>query len=180
MEVPVKPVCPNEPMGKNSPRGDEYCESMSQPSPRTAGIHGGDCGDVIFLIEACGQDALAVCARNAPAVQTPSRRILRGPKLSEKTPALPATPPSETRRWIVHRTAQQNVTPLIQSTLQSARCGESIRAGGKNRVSCMRSGSNTLPARVFIETNAGDFFDELTENYEASIAVDEPHTRRSI
>ena len=37
-DVPVKPVCPNDPTGSSSPRLDEYDESMSQPSPRTFGI----------------------------------------------------------------------------------------------------------------------------------------------
>ncbi len=36
-EVPVNPVCPNEPTGRSSPRLEEYDESMSQPSPRTLG-----------------------------------------------------------------------------------------------------------------------------------------------
>src|SRR6266536_769721 len=48
MEVPVNPVCPNEPTGKNSPRLDENGESMSQPKPRSVGDVGGCCGDVIF------------------------------------------------------------------------------------------------------------------------------------
>src|SRR6266498_1111510 len=49
-EVPVNPVCPKEPTGKNSPRLDENGESISQPKPRSAGDVGGCCGDVIFCI----------------------------------------------------------------------------------------------------------------------------------
>ena len=48
MEVPVKPVWPNDPMGSSSPRFDENDESMSQPSPRTFGSPGALAGVVIF------------------------------------------------------------------------------------------------------------------------------------
>ena len=40
-DVPVNPVWPKEPIGNSSPRFEEYGESMSQPSPRTARISGG-------------------------------------------------------------------------------------------------------------------------------------------
>ncbi len=36
-EVPVKPVWPNEPTGKSSPRFEEKGESMSKPRPRRMG-----------------------------------------------------------------------------------------------------------------------------------------------
>ena len=47
-EVPVKPVCPNDPIGSSSPLFDEKLESMSQPRPRTFGSPGALAGDVIF------------------------------------------------------------------------------------------------------------------------------------
>src|SRR6267154_5418758 len=47
-DVPVNPVCPNEPTGSRSPRFEETGESMSQPNPRRTGAVGGCCGDVIF------------------------------------------------------------------------------------------------------------------------------------
>src|SRR5690242_12721064 len=47
-EVPVNPVCPYEPSGNKSPRGAEYAVSMSQPSPRIFGLHGGVCGVIIL------------------------------------------------------------------------------------------------------------------------------------
>ena len=44
MLVPVKPVCPNDPIGNRSPRLVEYDVSMSHPRPRTlvmpAGVDG--------------------------------------------------------------------------------------------------------------------------------------------
>src|SRR5271157_5799940 len=47
-EVPVNPVCPNEPTGNRSPRLEENGESMSHPNPRTMVRLGGCCGVVIF------------------------------------------------------------------------------------------------------------------------------------
>src|SRR5215472_13988168 len=43
IEVPVKPVWPNDPTGKSAPRFEENEESMSQPSPRTSVALGGCC-----------------------------------------------------------------------------------------------------------------------------------------
>ena len=47
IDVPVNPVCPNEPSGSSSPRLAEYDESRSQPSPRTFGSPAGVAGDVM-------------------------------------------------------------------------------------------------------------------------------------
>src|SRR5271168_4624521 len=47
-DVPVNPVCPNEPTGSRSPRSLENGESMSQPKPRNTGDEGGCWGVVIF------------------------------------------------------------------------------------------------------------------------------------
>ena len=47
-DVPVKPVWPNEPSGRRSPRLDENDESMSHPRPRTLRSAPGVAGDVIF------------------------------------------------------------------------------------------------------------------------------------
>src|SRR5580700_9780770 len=48
IDVPVHPVCPNDPTGNRSPRFDENGESMSHPNPRKIGAVAGVCGDVIF------------------------------------------------------------------------------------------------------------------------------------
>ena len=48
IDVPVNPVCPNEPIGKSSPRLDENDVSISQPRPRTLGMPAGVAGVVIF------------------------------------------------------------------------------------------------------------------------------------
>jgi hypothetical protein len=50
MDVPVKPVWPNDPTGSSSPRFDEKLESMSHPSPRTFGSPGAPAGVVIFAM----------------------------------------------------------------------------------------------------------------------------------
>src|SRR5947209_17597365 len=47
-DVPVNPVCPNDPTGKRSPRLDENGESISQPKPRSTGAEGGCSGRVIL------------------------------------------------------------------------------------------------------------------------------------
>src|SRR2546426_8149738 len=69
-EVPVKPVWPNDPSGKSSPRGAEYIESMSQPRPRTVGLHGGLCGVVIFC-------TVAAAKMRLPFGPTPPANIIR-------------------------------------------------------------------------------------------------------
>src|SRR2546426_1505815 len=69
-EVPVKPVWPNDPSGKSSPRGAEYIESMSQPRPRTVGLHGGLCGVVIFC-------TMAAAKMRLPFGPTPPANIMR-------------------------------------------------------------------------------------------------------
>src|SRR5262249_48490184 len=48
IDVPVYPVCPNEPTGSRAPRFEENGESMSQPRPRTSTALAGCCGVVIF------------------------------------------------------------------------------------------------------------------------------------
>src|SRR5271156_5588886 len=92
IDVPVKPVWPNEPSGKTSPRGEEYCESISQPRPRRAGTHGGDCGEIIFSIEACDKIRRPPLLETVPPFSTMVQNFARSAAV-EKTPALPATPP---------------------------------------------------------------------------------------
>src|SRR5215472_3378998 len=48
IDVPVNPVCPNDPTGNKSPRFEENGESMSHPNPRKTDADGGVSGDVIF------------------------------------------------------------------------------------------------------------------------------------
>ena len=48
MDVPVKPVWPNDPIGSSSPRLEENVESMSQPSPRVFVSRSGEAALVIF------------------------------------------------------------------------------------------------------------------------------------
>src|SRR2546425_8340135 len=89
-EVPVKPVWPNDPSGKSSPRGAEYIESMSQPRPRTVGLHGGLCGVVIFC-------TVAAAKMRLPFGPTPPANIMRQKmgqsSAGEKKPGWPAAPP---------------------------------------------------------------------------------------
>ena len=48
IDVPVKPVCPKEPIGSSSPRFDENAESMSHPRPRVFVSRSGEAALVIF------------------------------------------------------------------------------------------------------------------------------------
>ncbi len=48
IDVPVKPVWPNDPTGSSSPRLDENAESMSQPRPRVFVSRSGEAALVIF------------------------------------------------------------------------------------------------------------------------------------
>src|SRR5258708_12101103 len=84
IDVPVYPVCPNDPTGSSDPRFDENDESMSQPSPRTSVAFGGCCGVVIFSIMSPSRIDLRLISACAYIARSPA---------VENTPACPATPP---------------------------------------------------------------------------------------
>jgi hypothetical protein len=83
-EVPVKPVCPNEPTGSSSPRLVENGESMSQPKPRRLDDVGGCWGVLIFSTRSEG--------RTEPPVSKARANFARSSAV-ENSPACPATPP---------------------------------------------------------------------------------------
>src|SRR5579862_3413025 len=83
-EVPVKPVCPNDPTGNKSPRLLENGESISQPKPRSTVDVGGCCGVVIFSI--ISGDRIVLPVSSACANFARSSAV-------ENTPACPATAP---------------------------------------------------------------------------------------
>src|ERR1700674_857042 len=83
-EVPVNPVCPNDPTGNRSPRLLENGESISQPNPcRTCDV-GGCCGVVIF--STINADRMGPPFNNAWENFAKSSAV-------ENRPACPATPP---------------------------------------------------------------------------------------
>ena len=101
IEVPVNPVWPNDPSGKNSPRFAEYDESTSQPKPRTFGSPAGVAGDVMRLTVS-GARIRAVdraAAEQHAAVEREIRRRAEEPRV----PGHAAHPP---RGRIVHDAAQ--------------------------------------------------------------------------
>ena len=87
-EVPVKPVCPNEPSGNSSPRFDENDESMSQPSPRTFCSFGPLAGDVIFATASGDRIRTPLWL---PPFRSMRQKIDRSAAVL-KRPACPATP----------------------------------------------------------------------------------------
>ena len=69
-DVPVKPVWPNDPTGRSSPRFDEYAESMSHPRPRTLRSRG-SVAAVVILATASG-DRIRVPWYTPPSSSMPA------------------------------------------------------------------------------------------------------------
>jgi hypothetical protein len=141
IDVPVKPVWPNDPSGRNSPRLDEYDESRSQPSPRTFGSPAGVAGDVMrAMVSGASTRALPI----APPPSIIRAKRVRSPAV-EKTPAWPATPPI--RRAVGSCTRPRNMTPSVPRHDASPAAQGSVgamrginEAGGRNVVAAMPSG----------------------------------------
>src|SRR5208282_6884777 len=93
-EVPVKPVCPNDPTGNRSPRLLDHGESMSQPNPRSTVAVGGCCGVVIFsTINGDKIDGERIDEESpVPPFSKACANFARSSAV-ENTPACPATPP---------------------------------------------------------------------------------------
>src|SRR5579863_10013868 len=126
-EVPVNPVCTNDPTGRRSPRLLESGESMSQPNPRSACEVGGCWGVVIFSI--INGDRIVLPSRIARANFARSSAV-------ENRPALPATPPI--RRAVGSWTTPRNILSC------SSYCVGAIfgnqDAGGRKRVWVIANG----------------------------------------
>ena len=103
IDVPVKPVCPNDPTGSSSPRFDENAESMSQPSPRVFGSRSGVAALVIFST-ASGDRMRVLC--NAPPPSSMRQKMARSAAVLNR-PACPATPPM--RRAVGSCTTPRNI-----------------------------------------------------------------------
>src|SRR6478735_7346963 len=134
IDVPVNPVCPNDPTGKRSPRFDENGESMSHPNPRNVDADGGCSGSLIFFTASDDNipsppfsRACANFARSSPV---------------ENNPACPATPPMRCERGSC-------TTPRIMCSCSSYWVGAIFgfqAAGGKKRVCIICSGWKTCLA----------------------------------
>src|ERR1022692_1812130 len=120
-EVPVNPVCPNDPTGNRSPRLLENGESMSQPKPRRTCDVGGCWGVVIFSI--INGDRTVLPFNKAWANLARSSAV-------ENTPACPATPPM--RRAVGSCTIPRSI--LSRSSYCVGAIFGNQAAGGRNRV----------------------------------------------
>ena len=132
-DVPVKPVCPNEPMGNSSPRFDENGESMSQPRPRTLGMPAGVAGVVIFAT--VGGDSTRTSPSRPPSEQhaREARQIAR----RAEQPGVPGHAAHAPRGRIVHDAAQRRriracctARPPSCRSARSARCARASPPAG--------------------------------------------------
>ena len=126
-EVPVNPVCPNDPTGSKLPRLVESGESMSHPKPRSVSAVGGCWGVVIFSMTSSGSTVLPV----SKAWANRERSVA-----VENTPAFPATPCM--RRAVGSCTTPRNMWFCSSYCVGAIRvCQES---GGWKRVSVIFNG----------------------------------------
>ena len=146
MEVPVKPVCPNDPTGSSSPRFDENAVSMSQPSPRSAVMPSGVAGRVILSTASGDRMRVPFQVPRASNIRT---KIARSSAVPNR-PAWPATPPIRlavgsctTPRSIgaVGSHGQDSMSQFWVGAIRDCR-----DAGGRNPVSRIPSGPKTCPA----------------------------------
>ena len=142
IDVPVKPVCPNDPSGMSSPRFTEKLESMSHPKPRTFASPAGVAGDVMRAT-ASGDSTRAPPGTAPPPSSMRQKRARSSAVL--KSPAWPATPPIRravgsctTPRSIVIFSPSHGQPNGVQDCVGAMR-GTSA-AGGLNIVSFMPSG----------------------------------------
>src|SRR5262249_37219951 len=137
IDVPVKPVCPNEPSGNSSPRFDENGESISHPSPRKLVASGGCCGRADFATvnafkTGWGEGLALISSSTACAYLERSVAV-------ENKPACPATPPM--RRAVGSCTTPRSIrfcSSYSVGAMRRLHCG-----GGRNRVSPIPSGWKT-------------------------------------
>ena len=160
-DVPVKPVWPNEPSGRNSPRFDEYDESTSQPRPRMLASPAGEAG-AVMRSTASGESTRAV--PTAPPSSSMRQKIARSLAVL-KRPACPATPPM--RRAVGSCTTPRSVAGCVGAMRPwSAR-------GGLNVVSRMPSGWKTRSRTNDVELHLRDALDDFAEHEVVDVAVDE-------
>ena len=176
--MPVKPVCPNDPIGNSSPRFDEYDESMSQPSPRTARISGGVEGEVIRATVAGDRTRAPPSSSAGEQHPAEARQVGRG---AEQT-RMSGDAVHPARSWIVHDAAQERVGPAARPGQRPARLGRrdarAPRFGRKKLVSCIAERFEDVRLRVSVEALAAHAADDVAEQKEVDVAVDEALARR--
>jgi hypothetical protein len=119
-EVPVKPVCPNEPTGNSSPRLLAKGESMSQPRPRRLDALAGCWGVDIF--------STSKRLRTAQPLSNASAKTGHVVAAVENSPAWPPTPPMRRAVGIVHNCRAASGPG---HRIAWAQCDGSQSAGGK-------------------------------------------------
>ena len=141
-DVPVKPVCPNDPSGSKSPRLEERLESMSQPRPRRLISRAGVAGAVILAIV---NGARIRLPETVPPDRSIRQKIVRSAAVLNR-PACPATPPIRravgswtSPRSIVAPGPPQGQPSGVQGSVGAIR--DTSEDDGLNIVSCMPSGS---------------------------------------
>ncbi len=180
IDVPVNPVWPNEPTGKNSPRFDEYAESMSQPSPRTFGSPVGVAGDVMRAIVSGDNARTTDCAA---AKHHPRELHVRSAAVLN-TPACPATPPIRravgswtTPRSIVHPGPRAWPSVWRHGSVGAMR-GHQRRRRQKRRLAHVERRRISDRERNRASGRLLTRADDLAEQKEVDVAVDEPAARR--
>ena len=126
-DVPVKPVCPYDPIGNRSPRLEENRESRSHPSPRRSAR----CGGVeTRVIRATESGARIRTSSSAPPSSNIRQNRARSPAVLN-SPACPATPPI--RRAVGSCTRPRSIT--APSPPQGHASGAHRSVGAIRRVS---------------------------------------------
>ena len=147
-DVPVKPVCPNEPSGSSSPRFDEK-RGVEVPAERAhVAFLAGGAGVVIFATVS-GERIRA--PRYAPPSSSMRQKIARSAAVLN-SPAWPATPPI--RRAVGSCTTPRSICGVRaiarpaerRAASRSARCAPQSDAGGRNSCPSCPSGSKILLA----------------------------------
>src|SRR4029077_20865153 len=131
IDVPVHPVCPNDPTGNRSPRFDENGESISHPNPRSTGAAGGCSGEVIF-------STVTADKIPPPPFSSACAKFARSSAV-ENSPACPATPP-------IRRALGSCTTPRSMCSCSSNCVGAILdrhEEGGRYRVRVIFKGAKT-------------------------------------
>ena len=172
-DVPVKPVCPNEPTGSSSPRFDENDESMSQPRPRTFGSPP-SVGRRHLLDRERREHARAVIGAAAEQHAAEDRQIGR----RAEQPGVPGDAAHAAGGRIVHDAAQH--LPLAAFARPRQRRQLSVGAmrgrsagGGRNIVSFIPSGSKISCLANWSSGMPAHAPDDVAEQKEVDVAVDE-------
>ena len=177
-EVPVKPVCPNDPTGRSSPRLEEYDESMSQPRPAHVGIVA-DRGARHLLDRQRREHARAVVGAAGEQHAAEDRKI-RG--RAEETRVAGHATHAARRRIVNHAPKHLRLRSLAgpcegQTALRRRDAGPQARGGQEHRVPHAERIEDLL-LRELVERLAAHSSNDVAEQEEVDVAVHEPLTGR--